>query len=56
MDCVEVSDVRHTFYNVNAIFDLFTNIIVGDIIKKKNVKDINLYTKKLHSKYIVLFF
>ena len=29
MDCVEVAEVRHTFYNINNIYDLFSNA-VGD--------------------------
>ena len=36
--CVDVADVRQTFYNVNNLYDLFTNV-TGDtilkIIKKK---------------------
>ena len=40
--CVDVSDVRQTFYNVNNLYDLFTNAS-GDTILKF-VKEINLYT------------
>ena len=29
IDCVDVTDVRQTFYNVNNISDLFTNV-AGD--------------------------
>ncbi len=32
IDCIEVSDVHQTFYNVNNLTDLFTNII-GDTIE-----------------------
>ena len=28
-DCVDVSDVRQTFYNVNNLYDVFTNV-AGD--------------------------
>ena len=43
VDCVDVSDIRLTFYNVNYIFDLFTNV-AGDTILKFET-EINLYTK-----------
>jgi hypothetical protein len=43
VDCVDVSDIRQTFYNVNYIFDLFTNV-AGDTILKFET-EINLYTK-----------
>jgi len=26
IDCVDVADVRQTFYNFNNLFDLFTNV------------------------------
>jgi hypothetical protein len=29
IDCVNVADVRQTFYNVNNVYDLFTNV-AGD--------------------------
>ena len=29
MDCVEVAEVRHTFNNINNLYDLFRNV-VGD--------------------------
>jgi len=29
MDCVEVAEVRHTFYNISNLYDLFKNA-VGD--------------------------
>jgi hypothetical protein len=31
IDCVEVTDIRQTFYNVNFISDIFTNV-AGDTI------------------------
>ena len=31
IDCVDVTDIRQTFYNVNTISDIFTNI-AGDTI------------------------
>jgi len=43
IDCVDVADVRQTFYNVNNLYDLFTNV-AGDTILKL-LKEINLYTK-----------
>ena len=42
VDFVDVSDIRQTFYNVNTLPDLFTNI-TGDTILKF-LKEINLYT------------
>ena len=42
-DCVDVGDVRQTFYNVNNVYDLFTNI-AGETIWTF-LKEINLYTK-----------
>ena len=29
MDCVEVAEVRHTFYHINNLYDLYRNV-VGD--------------------------
>ena len=43
LDCVDVSDIRQTFYNVHSIFDLFTNVAVHTILKFKPQK--NVYTK-----------
>jgi hypothetical protein len=43
IDCVDVADVRQTLYNVNNLYDLFTNV-AGDTIVKF-LKEINLYTK-----------
>jgi len=43
IDCVDVANVRQTFYNVNNLYDLFTNV-AGDTIVKF-LKEINLYTK-----------
>ena len=43
IDCVDVADVQQTFYNVNNLYDLFTNV-AGDTIVKF-LKEINLYTK-----------
>ena len=43
VDCVGVSDIRQTFYNVYSMFDLFTNV-EGDTILKF-LKEINLYSK-----------
>jgi len=31
IDCVDFADVRQTFYNVNSLFNLFTNV-AGDTI------------------------
>ena len=42
-DCVDVADVRQSFYNVNSLYDLFTNIADDTIVKY--LKEINLYTK-----------
>jgi len=44
-DCVDVADVRQTFYNVNDLYNLFTNV-AGDTMLKFS-KDINLYTKNI---------
>ena len=43
IDCVNVADVRKTFYNANSLSDLFTNV-AGDTILQF-VKGIDLYTK-----------
>ena len=43
LDCMDVSDIRQNFYNVNSIFDLFTNVAGGTTLKF--IKEINLYTK-----------
>jgi len=40
IECVDVSDVRQTIYNVNNLTDLFTNV---DTIL--DFKEIDLYTK-----------
>jgi kelch-like protein 2/3 len=45
LDCVDVADVRQTFYNVHSLYDLFTNV-AGDTILKF-LKDIDLYTKNI---------
>ena len=31
--CVDVADVRQTFYNVNTLSDLFTNVACDTIFK-----------------------
>ena len=55
LDCVDVSDVRQNFYNVNNLCDLFINV-AGDTILKF-VKEIDLYAKmqlyNMCSKYMV---
>ena len=43
VDFLDVSDIRQTFYNVNTLSDLYTNV-EGDTILKF-LKVINLYTK-----------
>jgi hypothetical protein len=43
IDCVDVADVRQTFYNANSLSNLFTNV-AGDTILQF-LKEINLYTK-----------
>ena len=43
LDWVDVADIRQTFYNVNNLYDLFTNA-AGDTILKY-LKEIDLYTK-----------
>ena len=35
IDCVDVADVRQTFYNVNSLFHLFTNVKGNTILKFK---------------------
>jgi kelch-like protein 2/3 len=45
LDCVDVADIRQTFYTVNNLYDLFTNV-AGDTILKF-LKDIDLYTKNI---------
>ena len=42
IDCVDVAGVRQTFYNVNNLSNLFTNVAVDTI--EKFLKEINLYT------------
>ena len=43
IDCVDVADVRQTFYNANSLSNLFTNV-AGDTILQF-LKEIDLYTK-----------
>ena len=43
IDCVDVADVRQTFYNANSLSNSFTNV-AGDTILQF-IKEINLYTK-----------
>ena len=43
IDCVDVADVRQTFYNANSLSNLFTNV-AGDTILQY-LKEIDLYTK-----------
>ena len=45
IDCVDVADVRQTFYNVNNLYDLFTNVKCRRHTILKLLKEINLYTK-----------
>lgn len=33
IDCVDVADVHQTFYNVNTLSDLFTNVACDTIFK-----------------------
>jgi hypothetical protein len=40
IDCIYVADVRQNFYNVNNVYDLFTNIAGETILKV--LKDIDL--------------
>jgi hypothetical protein len=35
IDCVDVVDVRQTFYNVNNLYDLFSNVAGDTILKFK---------------------
>ena len=47
IDFVCVADIRHTFYNVNNLYDLFTDVVGATILKC--LKEMNLYTQiKLH--------
>jgi hypothetical protein len=43
IDCMDVADVRQTFYNANSLSNLFTNV-AGDTILQF-LKEIDLYTK-----------
>ena len=43
IDCVDVADVRQTFYNANSLSNLFINV-AGDTILQF-LKEINLHTK-----------
>ena len=43
IDCVDVADVRQTFYNANSLSNLFTNIACDTILQF--LKEIDLYTK-----------
>jgi hypothetical protein len=45
IDCVDVADVRQTFYNANSLSNLFTNV-AGDTILQF-LKEIDLYTNIL---------
>ena len=38
IDCLDVSNVRQNFYNVNNLYDLFTNVTI-----LKFLKEIDLY-------------
>jgi len=42
IDCVDFADVRQTFYNVNSLSNLFTNVAAATILEF--LKEINLYT------------
>ena len=42
-DCGDVADIRQTYYNVNTISDLFTNVADDTIVNF--VKEIDKYTK-----------
>ena len=57
IDCVDV-DVRQTFYNVNNLYDWYTNVAGDTIFKFLN--EVNLYKKIylyfIRSKYVVLSF
>ena len=39
IDCVDVAAVRQTFYNVNNLYDLFTNVAGDTILKLKKKKN-----------------
>ena len=41
---MDVADVRQTFYNINNVYDLFTNVASETIFKI--FKGINSYTNK----------
>ena len=43
IDCMDVADVRQTFYNANSLSNLFTNV-AGDTILQV-LKEIDLYIK-----------
>jgi hypothetical protein len=43
IDSVCVADIRHTFYNVNNLYDLFTDVVGATILKF--LKEMNLYTQ-----------
>jgi hypothetical protein len=43
IDCVDVADVRQTFYNANSLSNLFTNVAGDTILQFLN--EIDLYTK-----------
>jgi len=43
IDCVDVADVRQNFYNVNNLYDLFTNVASDTIFLF--LKEIDLYPK-----------
>ena len=45
IDCVDTADVQQTFYNVNIVYDLLTN--VAGVTNFKFLKEINLYTKNI---------
>jgi hypothetical protein len=53
IDCVDVADVRQTLYNVNNLYDLFTNVAADTILKF--LKDINVYTKNIYRLIHALF-
>ena len=45
IDCVDVADVRQTFYNANSLSNLFTNVTGNTILQF--LKEIDLYTKNI---------
>ena len=53
LDCVDVADIRQTFYNVNNLYGLFTNV-AGDTILNV-LKDIDLHAKISYSIYGFIF-